>query len=278
MAKPPVLGHGLDGVTGGVPEVQRAPEVAFPFIGGHHRGLDSARVDNDGNQDGRISLKDGGRLAPDAIEQIGACDHSILYDFVQTGAELPSGEGLQPLRVDHDRSRGVEGTDQVLAERVIDAHLAPDGAIDLREQGGGYLYERHAPQERGRGKADEVADDAAAKGEDRRGAIGLCSNERFVDAGHGLQGLEPFTIRDEDRLSLRQGVGHRPAVQLPDERTRDHEHACPRAGRVEERAETRGESVAHRHGVRSRSGTDGDVNRLHASDLRTCDAEGSMVG
>jgi hypothetical protein len=61
----------------------------------------------------------------------------------------------------------VERADQVLAERMVDADLAADGAVDLRQQRRRHVHERDAAQERGGGEAGGVADDAAADGDDR---------------------------------------------------------------------------------------------------------------
>ena len=65
----------------------------------------------------------------------------------------------------------MEGADQVLAVRRIDAGLAADRGIDLGEERGRDLDEVDAAaQDRG-GKAGEVADDAAAEGDDAIAAL-----------------------------------------------------------------------------------------------------------
>ena len=61
--------------------------------------------------------------------------------------------------------------DQVLAERMVDAGLAADGAVDLREQRRRDLHDRNAAQVGGRGKAGRVAHDPAAERHDAAGAI-----------------------------------------------------------------------------------------------------------
>ena len=67
----------------------------------------------------------------------------------------------------------VERADEVLAERVVDADLAADRAVDLREQGRRHMRERDATEVGGSGEAGHVADDAAAEGDERRRAIGV---------------------------------------------------------------------------------------------------------
>ena len=57
----------------------------------------------------------------------------------------------------------MEDADQVLAVRRVDAGLAADGAIDLRQQRRRDLHEIHAAPHDAGGKAGEIADHAAAK-------------------------------------------------------------------------------------------------------------------
>ena len=65
----------------------------------------------------------------------------------------------------------MEGADQVLAVRRVDAGLAADRGIDLRQQRRRDLHEVHAaPGDRG-GEAGEVADDAAAERDDEVAAL-----------------------------------------------------------------------------------------------------------
>ena len=60
----------------------------------------------------------------------------------------------------------MEGADQVLALRGVDAGLAADRGVDLGEQRGRQLHHAHAaPQDAG-GKAGQVADHAAAQRND----------------------------------------------------------------------------------------------------------------
>ena len=75
----------------------------------------------------------------------------------------------------------MKGADQVLAERVVDADLAADRAVHLRQQRRRHVHERDAAQEGRGGKARGVADDAAADGDDGAAAIGAGANQRFVD-------------------------------------------------------------------------------------------------
>src|SRR5690606_7623228 len=78
--------------------------------------------------------------------------------------------------------RLVEGADQVLALRRVDAGLAADAAVDLGEQAGGDLDEADAAaQDRGR-EAREVADHAATEGDETIAPLELQSQQRLAEA------------------------------------------------------------------------------------------------
>ena len=111
-------------------------------------------------------------MRADPIEQRAARDDAVLDDFVQAGAELAARERGEELRVDDHRRRLVIGADEVLAGGVVDADLAADRAVDLREERRRHLDDRHAAEVRGGGEPGDVADDSAADGDDRRRAIG----------------------------------------------------------------------------------------------------------
>ena len=105
-----------------------------------------------------------------------------LITSYRPGAELAARQRRQHRRVDDDRVRLIERADQVLAERVIHADLAADGAVHLRQQRRRHVNERDAAQVRRRREAGHVADDAAAEGDQGRRAIGVRADERVVDA------------------------------------------------------------------------------------------------
>ena len=60
----------------------------------------------------------------------------------------------------------MEGTNEVLARRVVHGRLAAHGRIDVGQQGGGALDEAQSSQGRGCHEAGDVPYDAAAKGND----------------------------------------------------------------------------------------------------------------
>ena len=62
--------------------------------------------------------------------------------------------------------RLMEGADEILAAAGVDAGLAADGGIDLRQQRRRHLHDAHAAPDDRRCEAGEVADDAAAERDD----------------------------------------------------------------------------------------------------------------
>ena len=147
-----------------------------------------------GNEHVGIAREDRLRVLRDAIEQPAARDHAVFHDLVQARAELAARQRAEHQRIDRDHRRLVEGANQVLAERVIDADLSADRAVHLREQRRRHVRQRDAAQERGRRKARGIANHAAAHGDDRAAAIGARANQRVVDARDRLQVLVALAV------------------------------------------------------------------------------------
>ena len=75
----------------------------------------------------------------------------------------------------------MEGADEVLAVARVDAGLAADRGIDLREERGRHLHEAHAAAHDGGGEAREVADHAAAERDDEIAALDPRGEDRVAD-------------------------------------------------------------------------------------------------
>ena len=75
----------------------------------------------------------------------------------------------------------MERADQVLAVRRIDAGLAADRGIDLRQQRGRHLHEIDAAPHDRRGKAGEIADHAAAERDHEIVALDARRDQRLAD-------------------------------------------------------------------------------------------------
>ena len=105
----------------------------------------------------------------------------------------------------------MEGADQVLALRGVDAGLAADRGIHLREQRGRDLHEAHAAAQDRRGKAGEVADHAAAERHDEIAALeaqleqALAQGLEHAEALRRLAGLQDDGAGKEPGL-LQRGL------------------------------------------------------------------------
>ena len=161
--------------------------------------------------------------------------------------------------------RRMEGADQVLAARVVDADLAADGAVDLGDDRRRHLHDAQAAQERGRGEAGEIADHAAADDHDDGLAVDAGVEQRVVDAGDGAQVLGALAVGDQDDRHPRQARLDARPDGGPDPRTRHHDRAI-RPGQAGQRAaQAGGEAAADANGVGrpARAGADGDGEGAH---------------
>ena len=163
-----------------------------------------------------------------------------------------------------DRVWLVEGADQVLAERVIDADLPADGAVDLRQERRRHVHERDATEIGRRGESGHVADHAAAECDECRRPIGVRADQRFVDARDGLKLLEALAVGHDDWLGALERLGESAAVKPPDERDSRPQTAAraagarPAAGRAARATPSASVTV-----YATRRGRDVDANRIH---------------
>ena len=141
-------------------------------------------------------------------------DDAVFDHFVQAGTELTTRQGFEHDRIGNDQAWRVKRSDQVLAERVIDAGLPADRAVDLREQGRRHVHDRDAAQVRRRGEADEIADHAAADRDDHRRAIRLGLDQRIEQPRDGIEVLVALAVFDEDRRPV--------GADLPEQRAREN--------------------------------------------------------
>ncbi len=153
--------------------------------------------------------------------------------------------------VDDDRGRLVIGADQVLARGVVDADLAADRAVDLRQERRRHLDDRDAAEVGRGGESGDVADDPAADGDDRRRAIGRGANQGIVDASDGGELLVALAVGNEDRL-FRGEPRERVAVQAPHGGIRHDEAPARRTEGVDDAGETAGDADLDLDGIGAR--------------------------
>ena len=107
--------------------------------------------------------------------------------------------------------------------------LPPIALSTWADDGGRHLHDAQAAQERGRGEAGEVAEDAAADDDHHRLAIDAGVEQGVVDLGDRAQVLGALAVgHEDDRRSLQAG-GNPGALPGPDARAGDDDGAI-RAG------------------------------------------------
>ncbi len=172
-----VAGGGLQRVAEGVAEVEQGALALVALVGATTCGLGAA-----GDRDGLIALRPaGGDRAPVRLqpgEELRVADEAVFRHLGVAGVEDARGQRVEHAGVGEHQRRLVEGADKVFAARRVDAGLAADGGVDLREQRGRHLHDAHAAPHDRRGEAGEVADDAAAEGDDDVGALDARGEER----------------------------------------------------------------------------------------------------
>ena len=94
--------------------------------------------------------------------------------------------------------RLVEGADHVLAARMVDRGLAADRRVDLREQRGRHLHESDAALVDRGGEAGQVADHAAAQGDDQAVAPAARGEQGVEHLLHALPALRLLAVGNHD--------------------------------------------------------------------------------
>ena len=245
-----VFGHRFERVTGRVAEVQHAPRARLALVESNHLRLDRARFPDHGHERVCLAREDRAHLPIDALEETAARGHRVFDHLVEAGAEFPARQGFEQCRIRRHERGLMERTDQIFPERMIDAHLAADRAVDLSEQCRRHVDQRDAAQVSGRDEAGHVSDDAAPHRDDGCAAIGFELDQRFVGAGSGRELFVLLTVGKEDRVGLGQRSRDGPAVQLPDERARDDEvTGSALRGRLDEPSQLRGHSMFDVDGI-----------------------------
>ena len=140
-----VAGHSLYRVSYGVSEVQRSAQTTLALVLRDDGRLDPAGLCDDGDKGIRFSREDLGEVLTDPLKEFTARDDAVLDDFVEASAELSPRERLEQLRIGHHDDGLVKRSDQVLAQRVIDADFSTDGAVDLGQECCGDVGELNTP-------------------------------------------------------------------------------------------------------------------------------------
>ena len=135
-------------------------------------------------------------------EERRVAEQPVLGHLGVAGAHLARRQRAQHVGVGQHEARLVEGADQVLALRRVDAGLAADGAVHLRQQRGRDLHEAHAAAQDGRGEAGEVADHAAAERDDEIAALEAQLEQALAQRLELAEALRRLAGRQDDRADV----------------------------------------------------------------------------
>ena len=215
----------LDRMAEGMAEIQDGADVAFAFVARHHGRLDGAGSADGMRQRLRIAARQADNMDFQPVEQQRIPDAAVLDDLRESGAQFPIRQCLQRIRVGHHRQWLIEGPDEVLAARMVDAGLAAHGGIDLRQQRGRNLHIAHAALVARGGEAGDVAHHPAAQG--KHGGIPVQFRlDQSVE--HPAGGLQCFVLFAVGQHALRdpavaEGVPQLSQVQGRDRRIGHHQ-------------------------------------------------------
>ena len=173
-------GRGLQRMAEGVAEIEQRALAGLALVARDDRGLGAA-----GGRDRvlarRAAGEDVGVVGLEPGEEGLVAEHAVFGDFGIAGAELARRQRVEHRGVGDDQHRLMERAEQILALRRVDAGLAADGGIDLRQQRGRHLHEIDAAAQDRRGKAGEIADHAAAERDHEIVALDLGRDQRLAD-------------------------------------------------------------------------------------------------
>ena len=148
----------------------------FVFVRRHDGGFDR---DVAGDERGKSVTRGGG---VEFVEQGGVADSPVLDHLGKAFAVFAVGQGGQCVGVGQHKVRLMERADEIFSRPGIDPGLASDRAVDLGHDGRGDLHQRDSPLVNGSNEAREVADHAAAQGDDKGTAVESRLNHAVAEA------------------------------------------------------------------------------------------------
>ena len=164
--------------------IQDRATPVFALVTRNHVGFDAhARRD---------ALVEGQRV------EISAAQEVILGHLAEAAAHLAWRQCRQHGGIADDPVRLPERADEVLAFGQVDTGLAPDGRIDLRQQGRRDVNDRHAAVVARGGKPADVGNDTSADRDDDIATGETPLREAATQALDRRQRLGFFTFVDEE--------------------------------------------------------------------------------
>ena len=197
-----IIGLLLERVRNGVTEVENAAEPALLLVLADDVGFNLAGAGDDVFERVIVERENLIGVSFEITKKIGVRYHAVFDDFPESRGNLARRQCLQKIEVGKDGARLIESADEIFAERVINGDLASDGGVDLSEQRGRDLNERHAAEESSGDEAGKIADDASSEREDRRLSIELTFDGGGINFIGGLETFGGFALRDGDHIRV----------------------------------------------------------------------------
>ncbi len=190
-------GAGFERVAEGVAEIEQRAFAGLALVARDDAGLAAAA-----HRDGMLARRPAGehilpvRLKPG--KKCGIAEQPVFGDLGIAGAEFARRQRVEQRRVgDHQRGL-MKRADQILALRGVDAGLAADRGVHLRQQRRRHLHEVEAAPHAGGGKAGKIADHAAAERDDQIAALDLRGDQGLADLLERRVVLRALALRHDD--------------------------------------------------------------------------------
>src|SRR5882724_2845131 len=170
MTKAPVIRDGFQGMRRRMTEIQNFPRASvgaidgFALVAGDDRSFETAvRRDRGGQLHAGSMRTDVTKQSNSSIEQLSITGRPLFDRFAPTRRQFTLSQRLQSVSVDQHQARLMKSSHQIFSSGGVEAGLATNRSIDLRQQGGRHLDESDAAQIRRRREARQIAYDSAAQ-------------------------------------------------------------------------------------------------------------------
>ena len=149
------------------------------------------------------------------LKERGVKERGVLGDLRKPGGEIAPGQGRKKPRVTQAKVGRLEGADEVFTPAPVDAALATQPRVCLREERRRHQAAAHAAHPNRRRKSRHIADESAADGDDRALTIDAHVEKPTGDGFDALPALGFFALADfDDGKIARKSI----AVQRTDRR------------------------------------------------------------
>ena len=169
-----------------VPVVQEQASAVVALVLGDRPRLRRDAAGHDPLERGRVSREDRRRVSLQHVQELDVQRQAVLRHLRQSRAEVSSLDGCASVSTSATTSRGCENVPtRFLPSGRLTAGLAADRRVDLRQQRGRHLDERHAAHVRRGDEPGEIADRSPSQRDHRVVPMRLLRRElmqqRLVD-------------------------------------------------------------------------------------------------